>query len=71
MLAEFLPHRPLGPHIDGGERFVEEEKFRIEHQRPGKGHPLPLASREPADVDAREAGEVHRRELLRHRPGYL
>ncbi len=70
-VAKFFPHRSLSPHIDGGERFIEEEEFGIEHQRPGEGNSLPLPTRKPGDVDVRKIGKVHRAELLRYDSGYL
>ena len=41
-LPQLLPH--LG--VEGAERLVEQQHLRLDRQRPGQGHALPLAAGE-------------------------
>ena len=60
--AQVLPD--LG--IERAERLVEQEDARLDRQRPGERHPLPLAARKLVRIAAREALELYQPQQLHH-----
>ena len=58
----------LGPHlrVERAERLVEQQHRRVDRERAGEAHPLPLAARELRRVALREALELD--ELRAARP---
>ena len=51
---ELLVQLQPGQRVEGAERLVEQHHLRVAGQRPGEGHPLALAARQPARVAAGE-----------------
>ena len=55
------PAAQVAPHlgIEGTERFVEQQHARLDGQRAGQRHPLPLAARKLGRIALAEARELH------------
>ncbi len=62
------PLAQLGPHarVERAERLVEEEHGRVDRQRAGEAHPLPLSARELRRVALGEPVELDELEELVH-----
>ena len=50
--------------VEGAERLVEQQHGRLDRQRPGQRHPLPLAAGELRGQPVGELREVHQLEQL-------
>ncbi len=44
--ADLVAHSAAQPRVEVGQRLVEQERSRLEHERPGQRHALLLAARE-------------------------
>ena len=67
------PFAELGPHacVQRAERLVEEEHGRIDRERAGEAHALPLPARELRGIPLREALELDELQQLVHPLGDL
>ena len=52
--------------VEGAERLVEQEDARLDRERAGERHPLPLATRELVRITTGEALELHDAQQRHH-----
>jgi hypothetical protein len=70
-LAQLELHLLAQLGVQVGERLVEQQHRRLDHQRAGERHALPLAAREFARVARGVRLQVHQRQRLLHALGAL
>src|SRR5437870_2051614 len=67
-LADLRPHLDADLRVEVGQRLVEEQDVRVEHERACERDPLLLAAGELARIAVLEPGEIHLPESLGEPP---
>ncbi len=66
-VVEQVDHSGLNGHVEGGDRFVEDQQLGLEHQGPGDADPLALTAGELVGVAVGVVRlEPHQLEHLAH-----